>query len=282
MYKRIALLLTSAFQFWGDVNRFASVLTVRVGKFAERHYNAQHKTMLTSKDDHPLRKLKLVVRHSVILTTLLIAACAAPGPNSTGVPPAPSPTVTRPPLWTAEVSATQVDATPLPTRTLTPPVTPGPYEVVVAQNNAFSIQVPSNWEISEGTYEVTGRSVYKVKYFSAVGPGDAPQPGVIIFYEWPSSIAVINDNAWESAYALTALVVKTCGMRLQPELLPVDFGDEAVFGREYIDSCGLFGLLTGAVHHDINYGALFEAPVPYYNEWRPVLYDMLISLTFGR
>jgi hypothetical protein len=175
-----------------------------------------------------------------------------------------------------------VPATAYPTRTLTPPVTPGPLRVVVAQDNAFSIQIPANWSVTESTRRVQGRSTYEVKYFAAVGPGDPPQPGVIIFYEWPSTLAVTNDNAWESAYALTALVIKSCATRLGQEQLPVDFGGEPAFGVEYVDSCGAAGLVTGAVHRNVNYGALFEAPAPYFGEWFPLLRDILLSLTFGR
>ena len=163
-----------------------------------------------------------------------------------------------------------------------PPVTPADYQVVVAQNNAFSIQIPANWTITEGTRRVEGSSTYEVQYFAAVGPGEPPQPGVIIFYEWPSSLEVTNDNAWESAFALTALVIKSCAIRLSEEKLPVDFGDEQAYGVEYVDSCGAAGLVTGAVHHGVNYGALFEAPAPYFGEWFPTLHEILVSVTFGR
>jgi len=155
-------------------------------------------------------------------------------------------------------------------------------KVVVADNNAFSIQIPSNWEVTQATRRVEGRTDYEVKYFAAVGPGDAPQPGVIIFYEWPSSLEVTNDNAWESAFALTALVIKTCAIQLSQEKLPIDFGGEPAFGVEYVDACGAAGLVTGAVHNNVNYGALFEAPSPYFGEWFPTLREMLLSLTFGR
>ena len=215
----------------------------------------------------------------------LLVACAPPAPqgvSSTGTIQV-RPSLTRPPTWTPAVAVVVgAERTPIPTRTLTPPVTPGDYQVVVAQNNAFSIEVPSNWEIAEGTLQVNSGSTYEMKYFSAISPGPEPQPAVIIFYEWPSSIAVTNDNAWESAYALTALAIKSCGAQLQPELLPVDFGSEPAFGREYVDGCGAFGLVSGAVHNNVNYGALFEAPVLYYTDWREVLHHMLISLTFGR
>ena len=154
-------------------------------------------------------------------------------------------------------------------------------KIVVAQDNAFSIQVPANWIVTEGTRRVTGRSTYEVKYFSAVGPGDPPQPGAIIFYDWPA-VNMTNDNAWEAAFALTSLVIKSCAIEWGPEKLPVDFGGEPAYGIEYADSCGAMGLLAGAVHNRVNYGALFEAPAPYYNEWFETLRAILLSLTFGR
>ncbi len=216
------------------------------------------------------------------LMVLAVIACSPAAPTPTPIPSPVPPAPTRPPTWTPESSPSSVPATAYPTRTLTPPVTPGPLKVVVAQDNAFSIQIPANWSVTESTRRVQGRSTYEVKYFAAVGPGDPPQPGVIIFYEWPSSLAVTNDNAWESAYALTALVIKSCATRLGQEKLPVDFGGEPAFGVEYVDSCGAAGLVAGAVHHNVNYGALFEAPAPYFGEWFPLLRDILLSLTFGR
>jgi len=226
-----------------------------------------------------------------ILLLALIAACSpALQPTSqtltatltlTLTPNSNSPT--RPPTWTPTPGgSTAAPVTPIPTRTLVPPATPAEYKVVVAQDNAFSIQIPSNWQVTESTRRVEGSSTYEVKYFAAVGPGDPPQPGVIIFYAWPSSLAVTNDNAWESAYALTALVIKSCATQLGQEKLPVDFGGEPAFGVEYVDSCGAAGLVTGAVHRDVNYGALFEAPAPYFGEWFTILREILLSITFGR
>jgi len=220
------------------------------------------------------------------ILAVVLAACAQGTERvvptklvQTTIPPIGS----RPPTWTPAAVATPHDAgTLIPTRTLTPPATAAPMQVVVARGNAFSIQIPSNWKVTESTRRVEGRAVYEVKYFSAVGPGDPPQPGVIIFYEWPSSVAVTNDNVWESAFALTALVIKSCAMQLGQEKLPVEFGGEASYGVEYIDSCGAAGLVTGAVYHDVNYGALFEAPAPYFGEWFPVLREILLSVSFGR
>ena len=212
----------------------------------------------------------------------LVTTCspARPTPaDPTPIPPSP----TRPAAWTPTVETPPTAATtPVPTRALTPPATPASMKVVVAQANAFSIQIPSNWTVTEGTRRVQGNSNYEVKYFAAVGPGDAPQPGVIIFYEWPSSVAVTNDNVWESAFALTALVIKSCAMDLGPEKLPVEFGGEPTFGVEYVDACGAAGLVTGAVHGNVNYGALFEAPAPYFGEWFPTLREILLSITFER
>ena len=222
----------------------------------------------------PLLRLSLAV---------LVTACSPVSQTATpaGTPTRPSPT--RPATWTPASVATPGDAgTPAPTRTLTPPATAAPMQVVVARDNAFSIQIPSNWKIAEGTRRVEGRTVYEVKYFSAAGPGDPPQPGVIVFYEWPSSVAVTNDNVWESAFALTALVIKSCATQLGQEKLPVEFGGEASYGVEYVDSCGAAGLVTGAVHRDVNYGALFEAPAPYFGEWFPTLREILLSISFGR
>ena len=219
-----------------------------------------------------------------VLIAALGAACAPARltPTQT-LEISPVATPAFPPTWTPTPGrAASPQATPPPTRTLTPPVTAAPMKVVVAENNAFSMQIPANWEVTQATRRVEGRTNYEVKYFAAVGPGDAPQPGVIIFYDWPSSLEVTNDNAWESAFALTSLVIKTCTTKLGQEKLPVDFGGEAAFGVEYVDSCGAAGLVTGAVHNKANYGALFEAPAPYYGEWFPTLRDILLSVTFGR
>lgn len=226
---------------------------------------------------------------ALVMSIALAVACApapqAPARTESAVTPQP-PAGTYPPTWTPTPAdgptSVEPPGTPLPTRTLTPPVTAAPMKVVVAENNAFSIQIPANWEVTQATRRVEGRTNYEVKYFAAVGPGTPPQPGVIIFYDWPSSLEVTNDNAWESAFALTALVIKTCATKLGAEKLPVDFGSEAAFGVEYVDACGAAGLVTGAVHNHVNYGALFEAPAPYYGEWFPTLHDILISITFGR
>ncbi|HLF26902.1 MAG TPA: hypothetical protein VJG32_11240 [Anaerolineae bacterium] len=219
------------------------------------------------------------------MSILLIAACSpVPATQTPTLAPTPNPPPTRPPTWTPAPGSgpTQPATSSIPTRTLTPPVTPAALEVVVAEDNAFSLQIPSNWTITQGTRQVEGSSTYEVKYFAAVGPGDPPQPGVIIFYDWPSSLEVTNDNAWESAYALTALVIKSCGTQLGQEKLPVDFGSELAFGVEYVDSCGAAGLVTGAVHNGVNYGALFEAPASYFGDWFPMLRDILLSITFGQ
>lgn len=232
-----------------------------------------------------------MTKDKLLSIVLLIALCTACSTDPAQIAPtqlveatpAPPP-VARPPTWTPTPDASSDSsplATPFPTRTLTPPVTPAEMQVVVAENDAFSIQIPSNWTVSESTRRVEGRTNYEVKYFAAVGPGDAPQPGVIIFYEWPSSLEVTNDNAWESAFALTALVIKTCATKLGQEKLPVDFGSEAAFGVEYVDSCGAAGLVAGAVHNGVNYGALFEAPAPTFGEWFPLLREILLSVSFG-
>lgn len=226
--------------------------------------------------------LRAIIRWMSVAGLVIGAACAPP-PALTQ--PTATVTPTRPPTWTPTPGQSDTEtptATPHPTRTLVPPATPAEHKVVVAQDNAFSIQVPSNWEVTEGTRRVEGRTNYEVKYFAAVGPGDPPQPGVIIFYEWPSSLSVTNDNAWESAYALTALVIKSCATQLGQEKLPVDFGGEPAFGAEYVDACGAAGLVAGAVHNGVNYGALFEAPAPYFGEWFDTLREILLSITFGR
>ena len=231
-----------------------------------------------------MNEMRLSSRLFLIALIVLITAACSPAPP----PIAPTPTQTpgpptRPPAWTPTPdNAATAPITRSPTRTLQPPATPAEFKVVVAQNNAFSIQIPSNWQVTESTRRVEGRSTYEVKYFAAVGPGDPPQPGVIIFYEWPSSLEVTNDNAWESAYALTALVIKSCATQLEQEKVLVDFGGEPAFGVEYVDSCGAAGLVTGAVHRDVNYGALFEAPAPYFGDWFPTLREILLSITFGR
>ncbi len=221
------------------------------------------------------------------LITLIITACSpAPQPvfPTQTITQTPTPhSLIRPATWTPTPGgSTAAPVTPIPSRTLTPPATPAEFKVVVARNNAFSIQIPSNWTVVESVRRVEGSSTYEVQYFAAVGPGDPPQPGIIIFYDWPSSLAVTNDNAWEFAYALTALVIKSCASELGQEKLPVDFGGEPAFGVEYVDSCGAAGLVAGAVHHDVNYGALFEAPAPYFGEWFPTLREILLSITFGR
>ena len=233
-----------------------------------------------------MNEMRLSSRLFLIALVVLITAACSPAPprvdtdqtlTQTSVSPA------RPPAWTpTSDNAATAPITRSPTRTLQPPATPAEFKVVVAENNAFSIQIPSNWQVTESTRRVEGRSTYEVKYFAAVGPGDPPQPGVIIFYEWPSSLEVTNDNAWESAYALTALVIKSCATQLEQEKVLVDFGGEPAFGVEYVDSCGAAGLVTGAVHRDVNYGALFEAPAPYFGDWFPTLREILLSITFGR
>ena len=220
------------------------------------------------------------------ILTVILAACVQGTQRAAPTELVQTPTrpiSTRPPTWTPAAATPPLDSgTLIPTRTLTPPATAAPMQIVVARDNAFSIQIPSNWKITESTRRVEGRAVYEVKYFSAIGPGDPPQPGVIIFYEWPSSVAVTNENVWESAFALTALVIKSCATQLGQEKLPVEFGGEASYGVEYVDSCGAAGLVTGAVHQDVNYGALFEAPASHFGEWFPILREILLSISFGR
>ncbi len=123
------------------------------------------------------------------------------------------------------------------------------------------------------------RDQSQMNYVTLSAPGTAPQPAIFIFYKWPNSDPITNENAWEQAYAVAALAVKVCPMTLTTG------GSIKIGGEEgkyigYQDGCNVQGELIGFVHNGMNFGILIEAPQPLWEEWRPILWDIIGTLKF--
>ena len=119
----------------------------------------------------------------------------------------------------------------------------------------------------------------QMNYAAFSAPGTAPQPAILVFYKWPNAGPISNDNAWEQAYAVASLAVKVCPVTLTTGG-PITIGGENGKYIGYEDGCGVQGELIGFVHNGMNFGILIEAPQPLWEEWRPILRDIVGTLEF--
>jgi hypothetical protein len=221
-------------------------------------------------------------RLTIILVLLALSACAAPAPRAV-------PTVTRraavffPPTWTMTpgraVTITPT-STPRPTRTIGPAATPAASQVFTTTDAIFTLEIPSNWTTQSGQRQLLGsRDQSLLNYVTFNAPGTAPQPAIFAFYKWPNSGPISNENAWEQAYAVASLAVKVCPMTLTVGG-SINVGGEDGKYIGYQDGCGVQGELIAFVHDGMNFGVLIEAPQPLWEEWRPLLRDIIGTLEF--
>jgi hypothetical protein len=218
----------------------------------------------------------------IVLLLLVLSACAAPMRSA-------APTATRraivsfPPTWTMtpgrNVTITPTH-TPLPTRTIGPAATPAASRAFTPADAIFTIAIPSNWTTQAGQRQMLGsRDQSQMAYAAFSAPGKAPQPAIFTFYKWPNSGPISNENAWEQAFAVAALAVKVCPMTLT-EGGAINVGGEDGKYIGYQDGCGVQGELIAFVHDGMNFGILIEAPQPLWEEWRPILRDIVGTLKF--
>lgn len=188
-----------------------------------------------------------------------------------------------PPTWTLTpgraVTITPTN-TPRPTRTIGPAATPAASNVFTTTDAIFTIEIPSNWTTQAGQRQLLGASDQsQMNYAAFSAPGTAPQPAIFLFYKWPNSGPISNENAWEQAYAVAALAVKVCPMTLTVGG-SINIGGEDGKYIGYQDGCGLQGELIAFVHNGMNFGILIEAPQPLWEAWRPILRDIIGTLEF--
>jgi len=218
---------------------------------------------------------------SVAVLIMLLSACAAPAPR---VPPTPTKrAVIYPPTWTLTPGALVTptpSVTPRPTRTIGPAATPSASTIFTATDGVFTLELPGNFTAQTGQRQVVGVSAERqMNYAAFSAPGTAPQPAILVFYKWPNGGPISNENAWEQAYAIASLAVKVCPVTLTTGG-PIELGGENGKYIGYEDGCGVQGELIGFVHNGMNFGILIEAPKPLWEEWRPILRDIIGSLQF--
>ena len=219
----------------------------------------------------------------LLLMGVILAACSQPRPTPlptvTSRPtiiPLPSrlPTLTAPPSPGPSI-------TPKPTRTIGPVATPAASIVFTSTDSLFTLEVPSNWVISNGKSQMSNSQSQQMNYVILNAPGTKPQPAILIYYGWPAANTTTSDDIWERAYALASVSFKVCPMTLTT-------GGSITLGGEpgkyigYLDSCGVQGELIGLIHNTANFGFLIEAPNSLWDKWRPVLRDIIGSLAFTR
>jgi hypothetical protein len=223
-----------------------------------------------------------MMRRVAVILLLFITACAAPAPRALSTPTRRS-AVSFPPTWTLTpgraVTITPTN-TPRPTRTIGPAATPAASNVFTTTDAIFTIEIPSNWTTQAGQRQLLGASDQsQMNYAAFSAPGTAPQPAIFLFYKWPNSGPISNENAWEQAYAVAALAVKVCPMTLTVGG-SINIGGEDGKYIGYQDGCGLQGELIAFVHNGMNFGILIEAPQPLWEAWRPILRDIIGTLEF--
>jgi hypothetical protein len=218
----------------------------------------------------------------VFIVIVMLSACAAPVPRVL-------PTATRraaavfPPTWTltpgSPVTPTP-SLTPRPTRTIGPAATPAASTIFTTTDGIFTLAIPSNFTQQAGQREVVGTSAERQMTYAAFSaPGTAPQPAILVFYKWPNGGPISNDNAWEQAYAVASLAVKVCPVTLTTGG-PIEIGGENAKYIGYEDGCGVQGELIGFVHNGMNFGILIEAPKSLWEEWQPILRNIVGTLQF--
>ena len=222
-----------------------------------------------------MRRLNLPLLIVVILT-----ACSQPRPP---VPTATSrPTLILPPTRTPTLPPSPgPSSTPKPTRTIGPAATPAASIVFTSTDSLFTLKIPSNWKSSNGTSQMSNNQLQQMNYVALSAPGTAPQPAILIYYNWPAAGEISSDDAWQQAYALVSATFKVCPITLTT-------GGSITLGGEpgkyigYLDSCGVQGELIGFIHHTINFGLLIEAPNSLWEKWRPILRGISGSLVFTK
>ena len=217
----------------------------------------------------------------LLLAVVALCACTAPAPR---VPPtATQRAVVFPPTWTLTpgrpVTPT-LTGTPRPTRTVGPAATPAALTIFTSTGGIFKMDIPSNFTVQTGQRELMGAGAERqMSYVAFSAPGTAPQPAILVFYKWPNAGPISNDNAWEQAYAVASLAVKVCPVTLTTGG-PITIGGETGKYIGYQDGCGVQGELIGFVHNGMNFGILIEAPEPLWEEWQPILRDIVGTLQF--
>jgi hypothetical protein len=206
----------------------------------------------------------------LFIAIVVLSACAAPAvfpPTWTLTPGRP---ITPTPTWT-----------PRPTHTVGPAATPAASAIFMTTDGVFTLKVPANFASQAGQRQLVGAggAERQMNYAAFSAPGTAPQPAIFVFYKWPNSGPISNDNAWEQAYAVASLAVKVCPVTLTTGS-SIEIGGENGKYIGYEDGCGVQGELMGFVHEGMNFGLLIEAPKPLWAEWRPILRDIVGTLQF--
>ncbi len=217
---------------------------------------------------------------SGLFIAVALGACAAPTPRAT---PTAVQRAVFPPTWTltpGHPGTLMPTGTPKPTRTVGPAATPAATRVFTSTDGIFTVKIPSNFTTQAGQRQLIGTDTEHQMNFTAFGaPGTAPQPAILVFYKWPNAGPISNDNAWEQAYAVASLAVKVCPVTLTTGG-PITIGGENGKYIGYEDGCGVQGELIGFVHSGMNFGILIEAPKPLWEEWQPILRDIISTLQF--
>jgi hypothetical protein len=218
---------------------------------------------------------------SGLFIVVVLSACAAPAPRL--LPTATQRAVVFPPTWTPTAGRPVTPAptlTPRPTRTIGPAATPAASTIFTTTDGVFTLQIPSNFTPQFGQRQLVGAGAERqMNYVALSAPGTAPQPAILVFYKWPNAGPISNDDAWEQAYAVASLAVKVCPVTLTTGG-PIEIGGEDANYIGYEDGCGVQGELIGFVHEGMNFGVLIEAPKPLWEEWQPILRDMVGTLKF--
>jgi hypothetical protein len=210
---------------------------------------------------------------------VVLSACAAPAPRV--LPTATQRAAVYPPTWTLTPGRPITPTptwTPRPTHTIGPAATPAASTIFTTTDGILTLKVPANFTAQVGQRQLVGAgAASQMSYATISAPGTAPQPAIFVFYKWPNAGPISNDNAWEQAYAIASLAVKVCPVTLTTG------GPIAISGENgkyigYEDGCGVQGELIGFVHNGMNFGMLIEAPQPLWQEWRPILRDIVGTL----
>jgi hypothetical protein len=229
-----------------------------------------------------MRRLNLLLSLTIVLT-----ACGRPTARVVSITPQIPATFVFPPTWTP----TPIGVTPGPsivptisiTRTIAPPATPAASIVYSTTDRLITLNAPSNWTTQAGHRQLLATTTQKFDYLQITAPGTPPQPAIIIFYNWPAMEAIDNTTAWQQAYALASLAIKSCAMILTDEVgKPIALAGEDAQVLGYQDECGEQGELIGLVHHTVNVGILIEAPQPIWLTWQPILRNIIGSMMIGK
>ena len=221
-----------------------------------------------------MRRLNLL-----LLIVVILAACNQPRPT---LQPTATSRPTLIPLPTLTLSPSPGPSiTPKPTRTIGPAATPAASIVFTSTDSLFTLKLPSNWVTSRGKSQMNNDPSRQMNYVALSAPGTAPQPAVLIYYNWPAAGEISSDDAWQQAYALASATFKVCPMTLTTGGA-ITLGGESGQYIGYLDSCGVQGELIGLIHNTANFGLLIEAPSSLWDKWRPILRDIIGSLKFTK